>query len=710
MKKSSALLLGPVLFVTLPALAAEKPISNDLPLRDVALFSSGVGYFARAGQIDGDARVELRVKAPQISDLLKSLVLFDPKGTIKPVSYSLADWTGTRSLETDLAIGNNFSPGSLLKAFQGAQVRLEKPSGIIEGRILSVSEVAVPTGENVVMVEQLSLLTAKGVQTVRLDDASNFKLLDPTLDAKLLSTLEKRANALTKRLDDGARAVSLNFGGRGTREVRAGYLLETPAWKTSYRLVLGPKEKPYLQGWAIVENTTDEDWKNVNLSLISGRPVSFIQDLAAPVYVARPIVAPIIIGSPRPQTFGETFGANTSPQASPILDRLANLEARPAPDVRVAALENRISPASRMQITPSLAQQSPMRNTLSEGAMRRAVDESEMAVAGARSQAQGEERGELFEYSIQGATSLPRGEAAMIPIVSANIGGEALTVVDSPLQPGQVAATNGFYLRNTTGLHLQGGPITVFSDGIYGGDALVSNLTPSESRLISYAVDLQLAVMHEAPGAVSSIVSLSLSDGVLTISRRSEMTHTWSFKNKSDTEKKIVLQVPEQQGWVLADPEQLEGKTVGAQRFRFTAKPGDSKYSVKWTQTSDETVAVADRSIDDIVFYTNEKAISPALKAKLADFVAEKRRLAELGRQRVAQEAALGVINEDQARIRENMKALDRTSPLFKTYETKLGQQEQRVEKVRAEIERLREAETSSRETLRRLLDGLKID
>ena len=83
-------------------------------------------------------------------------------------------------------------------------------------------------------------------------------------------------------------------------------------WKTSYRLVLPdtPKEgwqaaqesnaaadRFTIQGWAIVENTTDDDWKDVTLSLVSGRPVSFKMDLYEPLYVYRPqIPVPMVPG------------------------------------------------------------------------------------------------------------------------------------------------------------------------------------------------------------------------------------------------------------------------------------------------------------------------------------------------------------------------------------------------------------------------------
>src|SRR5207302_321489 len=103
-----------------------------------------------------------------------------------------------------------------------------------------------------------------------------------------------------------------NFIGEGKRNVRVGYVIENPIWKTSYRLVLGKEkeDKPFLQGWAVVENATDEDWKDVRMALVSGRPISFMMDLYTPLYVPRPTVVPELFASLRPVAYngGLTHG------------------------------------------------------------------------------------------------------------------------------------------------------------------------------------------------------------------------------------------------------------------------------------------------------------------------------------------------------------------------------------------------------------------
>src|SRR5207247_7152942 len=100
-----------------------------------------------------------------------------------------------------------------------------------------------------------------------------------------------------------------------------------PVWKTSYRLVLptlaarkndpvdnnkeqkkAEDRKPYLQGWAVVENQTDEDWTDVRMALISGRPISFQMNLYDALFIKRPVVEPELFASLRPVTYSGGLG------------------------------------------------------------------------------------------------------------------------------------------------------------------------------------------------------------------------------------------------------------------------------------------------------------------------------------------------------------------------------------------------------------------
>ena len=178
---------------------------------------------------------------------------------------------------------------------------LEAPnelSGIILGLETRKKELK---DDKTIDIEVLNLLTDAGLRAVTLETVNSIKLANPQLDAELRKALA----VLASGHDMDKKSVELSFLGKGTRRVRVGYIQQTPVWKTTYRLVLSEKEKPFLQGWAIVENTSEDDWSGVNLTLVSGRPISFTMDLYEPLYITRPEVQLELYSSLRPQVYGQ---------------------------------------------------------------------------------------------------------------------------------------------------------------------------------------------------------------------------------------------------------------------------------------------------------------------------------------------------------------------------------------------------------------------
>src|SRR5262249_6392946 len=146
----------------------------------------------------------------------------------------------------------------------------------LTGTILGVEDQEQPaTKDKTTKVEMLNLWCAEGMRSVKLADVGRVRFLNPVMENEERRALE----VLSLSHETQQKAVSLVFSGEGKLPVKVSYVVENPIWKTSYRLMLSEKGKPYLQGWAVVENPSDEDWNNLRLSLVSGRPISFQMDL-----------------------------------------------------------------------------------------------------------------------------------------------------------------------------------------------------------------------------------------------------------------------------------------------------------------------------------------------------------------------------------------------------------------------------------------------
>ncbi len=255
-------------------------------------------------------------------------------------------------------------------------------------------------------------------------------------------------------------------------------------------------EKPFLQGWAIVENTTEQDWNDVNLTLVSGRPISFIMDLYQPLYAQRPVVQPELYASLRPQMYDQDLAAANeefrksaeSKDAAPA-DRLARSRAGRMAGGAFGAARGLAAPAA-----PAAG------DDLQLGVRVDAEKLAELNLAqGGQSLAQGGDVGELFQYTIATPVTLPRQQSAMLPIVNGSVEGTKVSIYNQSVHAKH--PLNGLKLKNTTKLHLMQGPVTVFDGGAYAGDAKIEDLQPDTERLISYALDLDTEVAPETQGS-----------------------------------------------------------------------------------------------------------------------------------------------------------------------------------------------------------------
>ncbi|MCC6729172.1 MAG: hypothetical protein IT208_07515 [Chthonomonadales bacterium] len=690
-----------LLALSLPRPAAARPPESPaepLPIRQVTLFSSGVGFFERSGSLTGDAVVPLRFRAAQINDLLKSMVLIDEKGQVRPAVYATRDPIG-RTLQS---FAVNLTPGTtladLLGRLRGAGVAVEgRGHGRITGQIVGVEERSVAGAEGKpVTASFLTVLAERGLTSVRLDPGTTVRLLDE----RLRRDLESALGVLAAATNNDSRTVDLRFDGTGTREVHVGYLMEAPLWKMSYRLLLGGpaggEVKPYLQGWAIVENTSDEDWNDVRLSLVSGRPVSFIQDLYQPLYLPRPVVPPDVVASPYPQTHGSDLTRGVAEAAAAERPGSAGPAAPPGPPSEGAdrAMDLDNAAFGRAKVAPRIAG-----GALGGGAFGGYS-------ASVQAEASGEHAGDLFAYTVKTPVSLPRHRAALIPVVTAEVGAEKVSIYNA-----DAAARfplRGVRLTNSTGVHLKGGPVTVLDAGVYAGDARMEETPPGDSRLISYAVDVGVEGERQGPSASSVQVSLSLRAGVLTVTSRERQEATYTLKSRIDEARRILVEHPFHAEYTLAEPAEPLERTAQVYRFAVDLPARASRtLKVVVQRPLSSTVAVLEADTDSLVEFTRVAGISPEMRRTLDEIVRRRRAVQGIRAQAAARQAAVAAITADQERIRKNMAALDAASDLYKRYVKELTEQENRIQAARVEADGLTAQAEKAQAELAAYVDGL---
>jgi hypothetical protein len=276
----------------------------------VVLYKSGVGYFEHLGRVTGAQTVSIDLTSGQLDDVLKSLTTLDlGGGQVTGITYNTEAPLEEQLQKLRLPLAPDVTRTKLLEALRGARVEV----GAYAGRILSVQQVSRRSGEQAVaVVDELTIVGDGGeVRTFDVVPGLSIRLVEGELRRDLGQYLDVMSSARSQDV----RRLSMAARGTGDRNLFVSYVSEVPVWKTTYRLVI-PSEsgrKPFLQGWAVVDNTLGEDWTDVELSLVAGAPQSFVQPLSKPIYTERPIV-PIQTGTvvaPEIHSAGMTFGTAT---------------------------------------------------------------------------------------------------------------------------------------------------------------------------------------------------------------------------------------------------------------------------------------------------------------------------------------------------------------------------------------------------------------
>ncbi len=652
----------------------------DVPVTKAVLFSSGVGYFEHSGTVEGDATVRLHFKTSQINDILKSMVLLDlDGGTANSVSYAGNEPIDRALGSFSIDISGQPTLADLLRQMRGAQVVVEG----ITGKILSVETEERITGTPPAkLVEHiLRLVTDGGIQSVRLSATTTLTFTDKKMQGELNEAL---ALLIGARNTD-RKPVDLRFNGKGKRRVRIGYLVESPVWKTSYRLDLSP-DKPLLQGWAIVENTSDNDWKEINLSLVSGRPISFIQDLYTPLYLQRPTVMPELFASLRPRLYEEGIDQRNGMIALQTLDRTVR-EKREKQDGEESL--RRTSAVEKLQLSDSDA------------------DKYFSIGQSVKGMATGASVGELFQYTIVHPVNMQRRRSAMLPIINQAVKAERVSIYNASQHA--TIPLNGIYLINDTGLKLLAGPVTVFDGGTYAGDAQIGHLSPGDKRLLSYAMDLAVTV-DASIKSHSQITGATLVRGVLTVTRSQTFTQTYKIKNKAAQKRVMIIEHPFVNGRRLIAPATFEEKTPDYYRFRVPLDGAAAgEFVVQEEQPIAQQVSLVGAAPSAYLTYLKEGAVSDQVKAALQKAATLQGELADLDAQLKALTQQKNTIEAGQERLRKNIETAGRDSVLGKRYLDKLTQEEDQLEELATQIVAITDKVKAKQKELSDYLNGLEL-
>jgi hypothetical protein len=656
--------------------------SAVLELKRVFLSSGGVGYLEYEAQVDGPTELSLEVPLQQVDDVLKSLAIYDDQGNVGSVTLP-----GREPLEQvfrNLPFGAAAleSPVALLNTLQGAEVEVSGPRQL-QGRLLKVTEetVVLPNHLGSTTRHRVSVITPEGLQQMILEDLEGLRFADPELQKQVQEAL----GAISAYRAKARRTLQIRVDGEGRRAVRAGYVVEAPLWKVSYRLSLEPSLSPTepsqsrLQGWALLENMSGHDWQGVELTLASGNPVTFRQALYQAYYVERPEVPVEVLGRVLPPPDTGTVATAAAP-------------APPALAAEKFAADVRAETARERMLT---------RGMIAEPAAAPAMAAPTHEVAG-------EEAAEQVLFAFPLPVNVKSGHSLMLPIIDREIPALRVALFQPSVQAAHPLAS--VQLTNASETSLPPGIITLYQHHGYLGDGRITALPAGDKRLVSFAVDAKVRIRRDE-ALTRTLTQGKISKGVFQLTTLERQSTTYHLKGVQPEDRLLWIEHPRQAGWDLAMPD-ARGVELTAEHYRipYVLQQGaEADLTVVLQRPVRQELLLLRLGLDQIQAYAESAELDESIRRAFSEMAQQRAQIdaleREIGRLEQQREATFN----DQARLRDNLSRVPENSDLARRYLQKLSAQEDEIEALDGKLQNARNSLETLRQKLADYVHGLAL-
>ncbi len=643
--------------------------AGDLELKRVLLSQGGVGYFEYEANVSGDVSLPLGLPRDQMDDILKSIVVFDSKGKVGGIRVAGENPLNASFKDLPFNQYELSSPARLLNALQGEEIKVTGPKEMT-GRIVQALETDADLKEKggLGLMEgktRISLLTSKGLQQFVFEEAESVAFTDKKLDSQMRRALDLLAqNNRAER-----RTLHISSEGSGSRTVTVGFLMEMPLWKTTYRLTLGDNDKGYMQGWALFENMSGQDWKDVDLTLTSGNSVTFRQAIYQSYYVDRQTVPVDMLSRVMPRTDQGGMMADAAESAAMNFSKRSGVASAPA-----------MAPAP-----------------YAKGSSDVATGETATQVT----------------FHFPRPVTVPSGESFSIPIIDGEVPATRIalyqpgTSFDHPVMSADI--------KNTSPTALPGGAVALYGrtgqgDITYLGDALLNGMPRGDSRMLSYAMDSG-TIIDRRDGNTSYSANGRIANGVFYYSTVHQQTTYYQIKAADGEGRSVMLEHPRIRGYDLTSPDtrniQLSGDYY---RIPVSLKGGEQK-SVKVVLERPVAQSVGLAKITDAQFnaFVSDGKLEPSLVTTLKKIRDLKSNVDQAERDMTTLGANRKSLFEDQERLRQNLASVSGDSNLYQRYTRKLAEQEDKIDQLESKISASQNRLETARQALNDYIANLKI-
>jgi len=685
---------------------------NRLPVKRVVLYKNGVGYFEHSTHVHGTQELNIDFTTAQLNDVLKSLTVVDlGEGRISSVRYNSIAPLGERLKGLRLPFGEDVGRDDFLSAMRGARVDVRDGAAAATGKLLSVEKVKHqnPDGKDLFETTEFAIVTDSGeMRSFVLSPAVSVHLADHELTSEVGRYLDLVGSSRAKDL----RQMTITATGNGDRNIFVSYISEVPIWKSTYRIILPddatskPGTKPLLQGWAIVDNTIGEDWKDVHLSLVAGAPQSFVQNISQPFYARRPEIPLPESVQLTPQSHEATVEEEAAAPPPPVASGSGG-------GVGYGYGAGRSVDSAQAGVIGGMISSTQVANLPLQGRNVNQLIALNPGVAGKQgSEAEGKSIGDFFEYDLKQDITIGQNQSALVPIVQSNVEAEKVTLWNAESVP-----LLALWIKNTSGQILDSGSFNIIEGNTFAGEGVFDVLHPDERRLLSYAGDSALHVKTIGNSSSSPYTRVRIFRGNMMLTSEERKSTKYTLRNADSRPRAVVIEHPSQEnaGWKLnANTPKPEETTASFYRFRVNVDAGKtSELVVDEFHPLIATTELSNLNDGQVKVFVAQNRLTPAMKRAFDDVGAQKSKVSGMDWQIKQHNDEINKITADQTRLRENMKALKGSTEekaLLQRYVHELNSQEDRLAAIRKGNEALQSERTQAQEDLNKLIESINLD
>jgi hypothetical protein len=468
----------------------------------VTIFSNGIADFRRVYPIEaGKSRqLAIPVKKDHIGDILASLNVYGPIKLKRPPHY-----TPVNEISGRLQIDPQNVYQDVGRKLVGGNVSINEGDSPITGSLVGLNVTESATGGEAVNSYAFVVMTDDGkMKTIPFSQVQTLVFTDESIQSELRKALQRKIESLKPE----STTVKLEVESEGGGDCIVHYTVPAAAWKMTYRL-RDTGTGLFFDGFAIIDNNTEEDWKDFQIAVVTGEPITFSTDLAQ----------------------------SKIPQRSQI--NVVDDQAQGAVEA-----ERGYVPRSLRRMTKSAAPAAMMASCADDSLQQMASGEANLDTyyteEGMEANTEVKEIGDFSIFESKTPISIGAGESTTIPVFNVALKDATTTLFfkgeNHPERPFRAIS-----FKNETDHSLGRGVCTIYEKGTYAGSCILPACKSGERRMLPHALETGVRVRTERIPQQYAVTAIKISNGTAVSQRQQTCRTIYQIENSKDESFELVL-------------------------------------------------------------------------------------------------------------------------------------------------------------------------